>query len=429
MLVEYFSDIWLRGEVSNFKVYPSGHLYFSLKDEASQIQAVCFRSAAQALKFRLEDGLQIIGHGRLEVYLRTGKYQVVFDQIEPAGLGALQKAFEQLKKRLAKEGLFDEARKRPLPKLPRVLGIVTSPAGAAVRDMIRTLRLHRARVRVLLFPAQVQGEGAAAQIAEGVRVLSDRPEVDVIIVGRGGGSIEDLWPFNEEMVARAIAAAKKPVVSGVGHETDFTIADFVADVRAATPTAAAVLVARGWEDVGVRLQELSQGMLEQIEGRLMEMEQRLEGLVRHRAFELMRQRLAEQRHRLELGVARAESRVKELLGRSAGSWARLNNRLTGQNPIQKLMGQRARLVALAAGMQQGIGRQLSVVSSRLLAAGVKLDAFSPLASLERGYAICQKPDGTVVTRTSQVDTGSEVRVRISDGSLACTVRKVEQIRG
>jgi len=447
MLAEFFADIWLRGEVSNFRAYPSGHLYFSLKDETSQIQAVCFRSSAQLLRFRLEDGLQVIGHGRLEVYPPSGKYQVVLDEIEPAGLGALQKAFEQLKRRLAKEGLFDEARKRAVPKLPRVVGIVTSPVGAAIHDMLRTLRLHKARLKVLIFPAQVQGEGAAEQIVEGVKVLSDRPDVDVLIVGRGGGSIEDLWPFNEEVVARAIAASRKPVVTGIGHETDFTIADFVADVRAATPTAAAQLVARGWEEASDRLPELAHKLQQLVEEQLLNREQRLEELVRHRAFELMRQRLAEQRHRLERNVSRVEAMVKALWGRAGSAWAGLNNRLTRQNPIAKLTRQRARLIALSARLRHGIetlnhrlGLGLRSRAARLdrpmdglirqnaarwEALGAKLDALSPLASLRRGYSICQKPDGTVVTSTAQVSAGDEVNVRVSDGNLACDVRKAE----
>ena len=193
MLGEFFSDVWIEGEISNFKAYPSGHLYFGLKDTESQIQAVCFRQSARRLKFEPEDGLLVIGHGRLEVYAPTGKYQIVLDTIEPKGLGALQKAFEQLKKKLEAEGLFAAERKRALPVLPRVVGIVTSPAGAAIHDMLRTLRLHKAHLKVLLFPAQVQGEGAAEQIAEGIKTLSSREDVDVIIAGRGGGSIEDLW--------------------------------------------------------------------------------------------------------------------------------------------------------------------------------------------------------------------------------------------
>ncbi|MEO0080076.1 MAG: exodeoxyribonuclease VII large subunit [candidate division WOR-3 bacterium] len=426
MLADYFYDIWVRGEVSNLKHYPSGHLYFSLKDEGSQIQAVCFRSSAQLLKFRLEDGLEVICHGRLEVYQPTGKYQIVLDQIEPAGLGALQKAFEQLKRKLAKEGLFDDARKRPLPKLPRVLGIVTSPAGAAIHDMLKTLRLHKARLKVLLFPVQVQGEGAAEQIAEGITVLADRQDVDVIIVGRGGGSIEDLWPFNEEIVARAIAASKKPVVSGVGHETDFTIADFVADVRAATPTAAAQLVARGWTEAEERLEELVPRVRELVEERLLDMEQRLSELVRHRAFELVRARLAEQRHRLEIGVARAEAGLKAVLNGAASHWLELHNRLTAQNPVERLMRQKTRLVGLASGLQTGIGRQLSVVNSRLASAMGRLDGLSPLSSLKRGYSICQKRDGSVVTRIGQVTVGDDVRVRVSDGNLECEVRGFEK---
>jgi exodeoxyribonuclease VII large subunit len=426
MLGEYFSDVWVEGEISNFRAYASGHLYFALKDEGSQLQAVCFRHSAQRLKFRLEDGLQVVAHGRLEVYQLTGKYQIILDTIEPKGLGALQKAFEQLKRKLEKEGLFAPERKRPLPSLPCTVGIVTSPSGAAIHDMLRTLRLHKARLNVILYPAQVQGEGAAEQIAEGVAVLCARPEVDVIIVGRGGGSIEDLWPFNEEVVARAIASSRVPVISGVGHETDFTIADFVADVRAATPTAAAQLVAKTWEELEVRLRDLAAQLLEAAEQVLFEKQQAIDELARHRAFELMAGHLAELDHRVERLMGTAESLARSSLGNAKALLADLNLRLNRQNPVARVLRQKLALQTLADRLDKPGLALISRYSVRLGQAGARLDALSPLASLGRGYSICLKPDGTVVSRTGQVETGEGVRLRVSDGGIDCRVERVTE---
>jgi exodeoxyribonuclease VII large subunit len=443
MLGEYFSDVWIEGEISNFKAYPSGHLYFALKDEASQIAAVCFRQAAARLKFELEDGLLVVGHGRLDVYPASGKYQVILDSMEPKGLGALQKAFEQLKKKLDAEGLFDEKRKRPIPALPRALGIVTSPAGAAIHDMLKTLRLHKAHLKVVLYPCAVQGEGAAEQIAEGIAVLNRRDDVEVIIAGRGGGSIEDLWAFNEEVVARAIAGSRVPVISAVGHEVDFTIADFVADVRAATPTAAAQLVSRGWEELETRLADNASAMLDAWQQAVLDREQRLDELIRHRGFEVVSRRLAEVQLRLERLASTIATRVRTRLTDSLARLTRSDEQLGRRNPVARVLRGRVRQQALAGQLEQAeregrrrrlerlraaVGRieppvQLGVRrdSGALAGAAAKLDALSPLASLGRGYSICLKPDGAIVSRVGQVRTGDEVSVRVSDGSFPARV--------
>jgi exodeoxyribonuclease VII large subunit len=423
MLGEYFSDVWIEGEVSNFRAYASGHLYFALKDEGSQLQAVCFRHSAQRLKFEMEDGLAVIGHGRLEVYQPTGKYQVILDTIEPKGLGALQKAFEQLKRKLEKEGLFAPERKRPLPSLPRTVGIVTSPSGAAIHDMIRTLRLHKAQVKVVLYPAQVQGEGAAEQIAEGVAALCARPEVDVIIVGRGGGSIEDLWSFNEEVVARAICCSRVPVISGVGHETDFTIADFVADVRAATPTAAAQLVAEPWEELETRLKDVAGQLLEAAEQVLFEKQQAVEELVRHRVFDLMAARLSDLHHRVERLAGKAEGVARSALTGATASLTGLDLRLSRQSPVARVLRQKVALQALSDRLDKPMLSFLSRQNVRLGQAGAGLDVLSPLASLGRGYSICLKPDGSIVSRIGQVGAGDDVRLRVSDGAIDCRVER------
>ncbi|MFO7676392.1 MAG: exodeoxyribonuclease VII large subunit [bacterium] len=422
MLAERFHDIWVTGEVSNLKAYPSGHCYFVLKDDAAQLDAAMFRGSVARLKFRLEDGMQVVGHGRLDLYEPRGRFQLILDRAEPAGLGALQAAFEQLKRRLAAEGLFDEERKRPLPALPRTVGIVTSTAGAALRDMLRTLALHRARVRVLVYPAQVQGEGAAEQVAAGVRALSARDDVDVIIVGRGGGSIEDLWCFNEEVVARAIAGSRVPVVSGVGHETDFTIADFAADLRAATPTAAAQAVARGWDDLERRLGELAGRLAEAVERALADRERRLDELARHRAFESALARLADARHRAERAAARAGAAAAAGIHRRVEAANRLGERLAGQNPQARLERARRRLesaTALAARRVEALAREQR---ARLREALARLDALSPLASIGRGYALLRTPAGAVVSRVGQVAAGDRLEALVSDGRVDCEVR-------
>lgn len=447
MLDQYFADIWLEGEVSNVKHYPSGHIYFTLKDATSQLNAVCFRSAAQQLKFRLTDGLLVIAHGRIEVYVAAGRYQAVLDEIHPKGQGALQLAFEQLKQKLAAEGLFDKARKKPLPALPGTVALVTSPSGAAVHDILKTLRRLRAKLRVLLYPVAVQGEGAAEQIAEAIRQLNQRDDIDVIITGRGGGSIEDLWPFNEEIVARAIAASRIPVISAVGHEVDYTIADFVADVRAATPTAAAQIVAQGWQDLTRRLAEDYDGLLSTMEQLLAEQEQRLDARL---------QRIERNLRQLK---ARAESRVRSLLDRAQSSLRRSYQRrrtvyqqfLARLNLLSRQLGEQQQQVAvllerirhrvvlqritadnrlrrLFRGLVNNIrvtGQQRKAVCQRLVG---RLDVLSPLSSLARGYAICQQPDGRIVTRVAQVAPGENVNVRVSDGNLACEVVKTEELK-
>src|SRR6478736_5757434 len=268
LLEQEFFEVWVEGELSNCRVWNTGHLYFTLKDGSSQVRAVIFRSALRYLKFKPADGLRVVARGRVSVYEPKGEYQLVCEHLEPQGLGALQLAFDQLKKRLQDEGLFDAARKRPLPLLPRKIGIVTSLDGAAIRDIIKVLRRRYANAHLIIRPARVQGEGAALEIARGLRSLSRMPGVDVVIVGRGGGSIEDLWAFNEEIVARAIAKCPIPVISAVGHETDVTIADFVADLRAPTPSAAAEIVVGAKDEFCGRIDRLHDRLGSAMRGRV-----------------------------------------------------------------------------------------------------------------------------------------------------------------
>src|SRR6266567_8403465 len=332
LLAGEFTDVFVEGEVSNAHAAQSGHLYFTLKDNHAQIRCVCFRTQLARLKFRPEDGLHVTVRGSISVYESRGEYQFYVEHVEPVGLGALQLAFEQLKKRLDAEGLFDPARKKSLPVLPQAIGVVTSPAGAVIRDILLVLRRRFRNMNVLVYPVRVQGEGAAREIAQGIERFNRRPlaaglpPVDVIILARGGGSLEDLWAFNEESVARAIAASKIPVISGVGHETDFTIADFVADLRAPTPSAAAELVVHRKQDFVAELEDRARRMSQVMRLKLSEARQRLTELRMHRVFETVLGRLAERAQRVDdcgaaldrsLGGRLSESR-HEYLRASAG---------------------------------------------------------------------------------------------------------------
>jgi exodeoxyribonuclease VII large subunit len=315
-----YPDVWVTGEVSNFRAAASGHLYFTLKDATAQLRAVCFRNQARYLKFKPQDGISVIARGHLSVYEARGEYQLYVEYLEPAGLGALQLAFEQLKQKLAAEGLFDIARKKPLPLLPRAIGVVTSPTGAVIRDILRILRRRFRNMNVLIYPVKVQGEGAAEEIVEGVKYLNREQNVDVIIVGRGGGSIEDLWAFNEEVVARGIAASGIPVISAVGHETDFTIADFVADLRAPTPSAAAELVVHRKQDFLTELENRARRMTQIIRLQLSEARQRLTELRMHHAFQTLATRLAERAQRVDDAVASLERSMRSRLNVARQEW-------------------------------------------------------------------------------------------------------------
>ena len=302
-----FVDVWVEGEISNLKLATSGHWYFSLKDEQAQIRAVVWKTDARLIRFRPQDGMKVLARGAVRVYAPRGDYQVSVQVLEPLGKGSLQQAFEELKERLEKEGLFDPARKRPLPMLPRRIGVVTSPTGAVLRDILRVLRSRYANLEVLVYPALVQGESAAAEIAQGIRALNRIGGLDVIVLARGGGSLEDLWAFNEEVVARAIAASRIPTISAVGHETDFTIADFVADLRAPTPSAAAERVVQAKEELQARVAALEGRRDAALRLRLARVRARVEAAAAHRVFAAERGRLRAQAQRVDELVRRAET--------------------------------------------------------------------------------------------------------------------------
>ncbi len=375
---ENFARVAVEGEISNFTSASSGHCYFCLKDENAQIRAVLFRAQARALRFRPENGMRVTAVGRLSLYTQRGEVQFIADELHPLGIGALQIAFEQLKARLAAEGLFDPSRKRPLPPYPRTVGVVTSASGAAIHDILTVLRRRQAGIRVVLRPVRVQGEGAAEEIAQAVADLNRHGEADVLIVGRGGGSMEDLWAFNEETTARAIFASAIPVISAVGHEVDVTIADLVADLRAATPSAAAEIVAKG----------------------RLELESHLDHLVL-RLCGRMRDRLALMRERVEA----------------------LERRL--RSPQQTVAQWRTRTAELERRLVRAMEHLRGDKAGRLGALAGRLDALSPLNTLSRGYAIAFSPDGKAVRDAAALAPGDALRIRLAAGSVRATVDAVD----
>jgi len=422
-LEDQFQDVWIEGEISNLRAPSSGHLYFTLKDSQSQLRGVLFRSGALRLRFALQEGLAVIARGRISVYEPRGEYQLIVDSLEPKGVGAFQLAFEQLKERLSQEGLFDEARKRRLPAFPRTVGVVTSLTGAAIRDIVAVLRRRCPIVNLLIAPVPVQGDGAGASIAEAIDALSAMPQVEVLIVGRGGGASEDLWAFNEEAVVRAIARSRVPVVSAVGHEIDVTLSDFAADHRAPTPSAAAEAVVPVLDEIVERLDELAR-RLSRIVDTMLQMQ-------RHR-FERSLNVLHEIRFRIQTEAQRLDelrdglTRIfTEQLTTLHREMVERRHLLLAQGPQSRIQRSLVLIPQLCKRLEQEarrglIGRRQSVALQM-----AALDALSPLAILQRGFSIVQTvSDGRVLRRASDVAVGASVQVRLAEGQLVCQVDKV-----
>ena len=420
-LEERFPTVWVEGEISNFKVYGSGHAYFTLKDEAAQMRAVLFRNRMRRIRFEPGDGLHVLAFGAVEIYPQRGEYQLVVELLEPRGLGALQLAFEQLKERLGREGLFDPARKRPLPRFPRKIGIVTSPSGAAIRDMLRVIGRRFGDIHIVLAPARVQGDGAAAEVAQGIRELNALGGVDVIIVGRGGGSLEDLASFNDEMLARTIAASKIPVISAVGHEVDFTIADFVADVRAATPSQAAELVVREKRAVAESVGEL-RGRLERALGRrLAAQRDRLQALRERNVLTDPRRPLLTLSRRVGEATDRLLRAARSSVRHAAHRVELATRDLRARNPVARTRQDRRRLDELSGRLDRALARSLDRRRHRLVGVAGRLDSLSPLAVLGRGYSLTLTASGEIVRSVRQVAVGDEVGVMLHEGRLAARV--------
>ena len=422
LLETTFPEIWVEGELSNAKIWTTGHLYFTLKDSSSQIKGVMFRSALRYLKFKPEDGLHVIVRGRISVYDPKGEYQLVGEHMEPHGFGSLQLAFEQLKKKLAAEGLFEQSRKRPLPALPRRIGIVTSIDGAALRDIVRVLRRRYPNAHLVIAPSRVQGEDSAGEIVRALRQVTRIQGVDVVIVGRGGGSLEDLWAFNEEKVARAIAASPVPVISAVGHETDFTIADFVADLRAPTPSAAAELVVRRKDDFCGFIDRLGERLDSAMRARIRRLDSRLHALVARPGFSGQRGRLAMRgRHTAEL-TASLRQAMTASIGRRGRRHEALRRALNQFDPRHRLGAVRTRLMSREGQLNKAFSRRLHSAESRFKALAARLEGLSPLAVLARGYAVCWDESHTRILRdAASVKPGEGVRVTLERGELHCRV--------
>src|SRR5213593_4470523 len=394
--------VWVAGEISNLKRPASGHLYFTLKDDRTQLGAVMFRSAAQVLVFQPVDGMDVVVRARADLYPARGALQLYVEAMEPRGLGALTLAFEQLKVRLGAEGLFADARKRPLPRWPRAVGIVTALHGAAIHDMRTVLARRWPTAAVVVRPVRVQGRGAAREIAAGIEDLNRLADVDVVIIGRGGGSLEDLWAFNEEVVARAIAASTVPVVSAVGHEVDITIADFVADLRAPTPSVAAELVVREKRAVVDALDALRERLERAATRPLRDAERRVDEL----SLRLRRAMTGELRH--------ASHRVEML-----------TSTLRSTSPVARVANGRHRLERLDARLASAFTQSCDRSRFRLRALVAKLDSLSPLAVLGRGYSLTRAPDGAIVRSARQVKVGDDVQVLLHEGSLDCRVARTK----
>ena len=376
---DVLQDLWVKGEVSNFYKANSGHLYFTIKDENSQLKTVMFRSRSSKLDFELEDGMEIAVHGYINVYKVRGEYQLYADQIIPEGKGTLYEEFEKLKQKLKDEGLFKEEHKKKIPLIPKKIGIVTSPTGAAIRDMLSVVNRRFKNVSILIIPSLVQGDKAAGQIVDGINYLNTRDDIDLIIVSRGGGSIEDLWPFNEEVVARAIYNSKVPVISGVGHETDFTIADFVADLRAPTPSAAAELAIANREEIENSLDNLTKRLLHNQKARIKNAKDRLNSISSRRIF---------------------------------------------QKPEELFVDKMQRLDELSQNLKWNMEKTLSKNKEKFNILSSKLDTLSPLKTIKRGYSITYDQDLKPITDINNVNQGQVIKTRVINGQFESEVKKI-----
>jgi len=421
MLETEFNGAWVEGEVSNLTIASSGHWYFSLKDERAQLRAVVWKTQARLIRFRPKDGMKVIVRGSVRVYPPKGEYQLSVETLEPLGKGSLQQAFEELKERLEKEGLFEAKRKRPLPMLPRRIGIVTSPTGAVIRDILRVLAHRYATLEVLIYPARVQGPEAAWEIVQGIRALNRLPGLDVLLVARGGGSLEDLWPFNEERVARALAASKVPTISAVGHETDFTIADFVADLRAPTPSAAAERVIQAKDELRAKVSALETRMASALHLRLTRIRGRVASLTSHRVFAAERGRIHNHAQRVDDLVRRARTGLGRQAERARSRLARTGERLSAFRWDRQVAAHRERADRCLERLDAFTRRSLENRRGAFLRLAGKLDSLSPLAVLSRGYALVFQDGGRLVREPVDVQIGDAVRLRVHGGGLRATI--------
>ncbi len=419
-----FPLIWVEGEISNLARPASGHIYFTLKDEQAQVRCAMFKMRRRLLGFQPENGSAVLARVRVSLYEARGDYQLIVEHLEEAGDGRLRRQFEQLKQRLADEGLFDAARKRPLPDLPRCIGVITSPSGAAIRDVLSVLKRRFPAIPLLIYPVPVQGLDAPPAIVEALRTAARRDECDLLLLTRGGGSLEDLWAFNDEAVARAIVNSPIPVVSAVGHEIDITIADFVADVRAATPSAAAELISPDRDEWLDTLRHWRSRLIRAIQSRLAHKQQHLRAVSRH--LKHPGQRLQDQAQRLDELEQRLSRALHSRLQHNEARLGTLTVRLHSQSPQRQLATLQLRLNADRQRLHAAMPQRLGGEQQHLAALARALDTVSPLATLGRGYAIVQRPDDRIVRKTSEANIGDPLHVRLGEGRLNCRVEDIHE---
>src|SRR5690606_17540219 len=422
----HLTDIYVKGEISNFKRHSSGHLYFTLKDDKARIMAVMFTSAARTIRFIPEDGMNVLVRGSITVYESSGQYQIYVQEMQPDGVGELFLAYEQLKTKLENEGLFDTNRKKVIPEYPKRIAIITSPTGAAIRDIITTIKRRYPIGQMIVLPALVQGKQAGMSIASAIDKANKLSIADVLIVGRGGGSIEELWAFNEEIVARAIANSKIPIISAVGHETDFTIADFVADIRAAIPTAAAELAVPHIEELMERLLNRKNRLFRGMSTIVKEQRSKLHNLEQSYIFRNP-QKLYEQKWQYLDRVQERLIRSQEIIiNKKRDKLQKLDRKLATHHPAMKLEISKTKLKHLKQQLQQSMVTTLKEKSATFSNKIATLDALSPLNILRRGYSVAYTEDNVVVKSTSQVQQGNKIKVHVADGRYYCTVDFIEE---
>lgn len=419
-------DIWLKGEISNFTRHSSGHMYFTLKDEGGRLKCIMFASYNQRLPFAPKDGMKVLARGGISVYERDGQYQFYATAMQPDGIGSLYLAFEQLKRKLDAEGLFSERFKRPVPSYPRTVGVITSPTGAAVRDIIITIQRRNPAVNVLLYPVSVQGTQAAPSIVKAIAAMNALGEADVLIVGRGGGSLEELWAFNEEAVARAVRGSRIPVISAVGHETDFTIADFAADLRAPTPTAAAELAVPHAAELRQRIAYMRQQLVASLRGALERSRERLLRATKSPYFVQPKRSLLVQAERLDRLRERLDYRMNAQLARQTDKLTRLTVKLKAKSPAQQATLARQRLDAIQRSLTLAMNGLARMNGNRWSSLVRHLDALSPLKVMARGYSLVYDEQERSIVRTIDgVQPGDLIRVKLTDGKLSCQVWGIE----
>ncbi len=421
----HLTDIWIKGEISNFNLHSRGHMYFTLKDKQARIQAVMFAGSNKSLKFRPENGMKVLLRGEISVYEQSGGYQVYVKEMQPDGIGSLYLAYEELKKKLQQEGLFEEKYKKPIPKYPNEVGVITSPTGAAIRDILTTINRRYPLAKVILIPALVQGVQAGPSVAKAIKTANHLGTLDVLIVGRGGGSIEELWAFNEEVVAREIFASEVPIISAVGHETDFTIADFVADLRAPTPTGAAEMAVPHATDLLERLLERKSRLRRSMTEKLSVQKERLTHYRTSYAFRYPKQLYQQKEQQLDNVIDRLQKEGQRAILRKKETYTYLKNRLANVHPKDQVRRSNEAHDALLKKLNREMTSLLTHKHSQFQATIDKLNALSPLKIMDRGYSLVYQED-KLIKSVNQIKSGEVLKVQLKDGQLNCQVQGIEE---